>query len=62
MMGMVRDKMAGRREGCEVKLDRSIDVSGDSGEVVYWGSTVKHIIFGLRRLTEVYETSQIIKS
>ena len=34
-MGMVRAAMEGRREGWEVRLERSMEVKGDRGDVLF---------------------------
>jgi hypothetical protein len=34
-MGILRDEMEGRRAGWDVRLDSSIDVRGERGEVVF---------------------------
>ncbi len=34
-MGITRSAIGGRREGCDVRLERSIDVRGERGDVVF---------------------------
>jgi hypothetical protein len=34
--GIVREAREGRRAVCEVRLERSMEVKGDSGEVGFW--------------------------
>jgi hypothetical protein len=43
-----------------VRLERSIAVRGESGEVVYYDSA--HVLASFCRLTDVYETSHIRNS
>jgi hypothetical protein len=38
MIGIVRDAICGTRDGCEVRLERSMDVRDESGEVVFCSS------------------------
>ena len=35
IMGMLSDTIGDSKEGCEVRLERSIDVRGDNGETVF---------------------------